>query len=118
MDSAKSDGYHWTCWWVGPKPLPPTQVLPRAVGREFLDQLCVVLNNEARAGVHRLSTTELVSVEQVQIQQHDGHVALGVLLLVDGERELAIGDGLNGVAGQVDGADHHVATDSFRRRLC
>src|SRR6056297_2755296 len=113
MDSSKSDDCHGKCWWVGLSPHPPTQVLPRAVRSEFLDQLSVVLNNEARAGVHRLSTTELVSVEQVQVQQHNGHVALCVLLLIDGECEFTIGNRLHCVAGEVDSADDHVASYSL-----
>ena len=96
---------------------PSPLVLASAVCCQFLDQLGVVLKNEARTGVDGLSTTEFMAVDQVQVQQHDGHVALRVLLLIDSECEISIGDRLNGFAGQVDGANHDVATDCLGGRL-
>ena len=59
-----------------------------------------------------------MAVDQVQVQQHNGHVALCVLLLIDGECEITVGDRLHGFAGQVDGADHDVATNCLGGRLC
>src|SRR6187401_3219362 len=57
--------------------------------RQLLDLLGVLLRHEAGAGVHRLTATEDVTVELVEVEKHDREVTLGVLLLVDREREVA-----------------------------
>src|SRR4051812_47296958 len=70
-------GPGWATAWPAPA---PDSGSARAGLRQLLDLLSVVLRDEAGAGVHRLAAAEDVAVDLVQVQQHDGQVALGVLL--------------------------------------
>ncbi len=63
----------------------------------------LVLVDEGRAGQHRLATTKIIAVLRVQVERGDGHVALHLRLLVDGELDLAVLDGLSDVSIQVEG---------------
>jgi hypothetical protein len=83
----------------------------------FWTSLRVVLGHEAGPVYIGLTAAQHVAVDLVQVQQHDRQVALRVLLLVDGERDLAVDDGLHGVTGQVDGADRDVAAHRVDGRL-
>src|SRR5690349_16057854 len=74
--------------------------LPGAVLRVLQDVLCVFLGDDRRTGVHRLSTADVVAVDQLQVDARDTEVALDEGLLVDGEENLAVDDVLRHVGVQ------------------
>ena len=77
----------------------------------------LLLVDEGRAGQHGLATAEDVAVLLVEVELGDGHVALQVGLLVDGELDLAVLHGLRRVRVGVEGADLRLAARSPRMAL-
>src|SRR5919106_1912665 len=89
----------------GPEPAgsgPPGVGSARALLRELLDGIGVGLVHEAGAGEHRQAAADRVGVLVEQRQEHDRQISLEVLLLVDGELDLAGLDRLHDVAAEVE----------------
>src|SRR5215216_838404 len=80
---------------------PPTSA--RALGGELLHRVRVGLVDEPRSGQDGQTAAHRVGVRVEQRQEHDRQVTLEVLLLVDGELDLAGLDRLHDVAAQVEG---------------
>ena len=72
--------------------------------------------DDARAGEDRLAAADGVQVLRVELQHHDRQVALLVLLLVDGEGDLAVLDALDDVGVEVEGGDLGLGPGVLRRR--
>src|SRR5918998_1125565 len=81
---------------------PPAPYSASPLLRQLLDGVGVALVDEARAGQHRQAAADRVGVLVEQRQEHDRQVPLEVLLLVDGELDLAGLDRLNDVAAEVE----------------
>src|ERR687895_674634 len=81
---------------------PPAPYSASPLLRQLLDGVGVALVDEARAGQHRQAAADRVVVLVEQRQEHDRQVPLEVLLLVDGELDLAVLDRLHDVAAQVE----------------
>ena len=64
----------------------------RVPAAEFLDRSGVVRGHEARTGEHRKTAARLVGVGGLEVHEDDRQVTLEVLLLIDGEGDIA---GLN-----------------------
>src|SRR3954451_12741643 len=75
---------------------------PRPLARELLDRRHVGLVHEAGAGEHRLPAADGVGVRLVELEEDDRQVALQVLLLVDGELDVAGLDALGDVRVEVE----------------
>src|SRR5215217_4887988 len=74
----------------------------RALGGELLHRVGVRLVHEPGSGEHGQTAAHRVGVRVEQRQEDDRQVTLEVLLLVDGELDLAGLDGLHDVAAQVE----------------
>src|SRR4029079_416117 len=109
----------WRRWPAGRPRGPPADPpsLARAGLGQLLDRRDVRLVDEARAREHRLAAADRVGVLAVQLQEHHRQVALQVLLLVDGELDVARLDVLEDVGAEVERRERRVRARALDRRL-
>src|SRR5215207_8027941 len=86
-----------------------------AFAGELLHRVGVRLVDEPRSGEHGQTAAHRVGVRVEQRQEHDRQVPLEVLLLVDGELDLARLDGLHDIAAQVEGGELRVRAPALDR---
>src|SRR5919197_220156 len=84
---------------------PAAALLAGPRGRELRDRRGVGLVDEARAGEDRPAAADGVGVLLEELEEHDGEVALQVLLLVDREQDRAVLDVLDYRRGEVERGD-------------
>ena len=72
-----------------------------------IDVLC---RNETWTGEDRQTTTSSVEVGHLEVQQDDGQVTLQVLLLIDGEVDVASIDGCDDILRDVETTDEAITT--------
>src|SRR5215213_2739053 len=76
-----------------------------AVLGELQHRVGVVLRDDRGTGVDRLTATDVVAVQDLEVDPGNAEVALDIGLLVDRERELAADDVLHHVGVHVEGSD-------------
>src|SRR5262245_30122652 len=91
--------------------------LARAGLGQLLDRGDVRLVDEAGAREHRLAAADRVRVLPVQLEEHDRQVALQVLLLVDGELNVARLDVLEDARAEVERGELGVRARALDRGL-
>src|SRR4051812_11104684 len=96
---------------------PPGSLLAGALPGELLDGRGVGLVDEARAGEDRLAAADGVRVGLVELQEHDRQVPLEVLLLVDGEQDVAALDVLEERRAEVERRQLRIRARTLDRRL-
>src|SRR5215217_4755719 len=102
-------------WTLPSCSVDPLVSSPRSLLRQLRDRVGVVLGDVAWAGEHGLAAADRVRVGLVQRQEDHRQVALQVLLLVDGELDLARLDRLHDVAAEIERGDLGVRAGALDR---